>query len=144
MMRYYDVVSRRDTDGTWLLTLPAFPEAASHGLIRLKAFRNIRKALHVAIATRMQDKEALPIPLEGDPKDNFVPIPPLLLIKSALYMAIRSKGVSMGEFARMMQMTDESAARLLRVEQNSNLDILQKALGEVGVKMEVRLTGGVI
>lgn len=141
-MRYYDVVSRRDTDGTWLLTMPAFPETASLGLIRLKAFKNIRKALHATIATRMLDKEALPIPLEGEPKDNFVPVPPLLLIKSALYTAVRAKGLSAGQFAQMMQMTEESASRLLKVEHNSNLDILQKALGEFGVRMEIRLSGG--
>ena len=141
-MRYYDVVGRRDTNGTWLLTIPAFPEAASFGSIRAKAFKNAAKALQTTIAARIKDNEPLPIPLSGSPTDNFLEVPPLLYLKGALYIGMREKGISRERLAQMMYAPEDRVDRLLAVDRNSELGLLQAALRHVGIGMEVKVIGG--
>lgn len=141
MMRYYDVVGRRDTNGTWLLTLPALPETASFGGFRKRAFKHLERALLTTFAARIQDNEPLPEPINGCPADNFIEVQPLLYLKGALYMGMREKGISRLDLAAMLQIPADRVDRLLAVERNSQLDLLQDALRQVDVQLEVVVSG---
>lgn len=137
-MRWYEVSALRDDNNTWLLTLPSFPEIGSFGASQTKAWNNALKALQVAIAARIDVDEDFPVARHGKPDGTpYIEVPALTLIKSTLYLAMRRQNVTLPELARRMSLQEDRVARLLRIEHNSQLDLLERALAHVGVRMTI-------
>jgi len=95
MGRWYRVVLDMDTNDTFLVTAPQFPEVTTFAGDREEALVNARRAIEEAIAARIADGDDIPHPLDKTSgKGWFVEMPVLVYLKAALYVICRDKGIS--------------------------------------------------
>lgn len=136
MARLYEIVLTMDeaTDGalSWLATSPAFPEIATFGDTQEEACRNGLKAIEEAVAARIHDGDAVPLPIDDSAgKGRFVELSALTFLKIALYMICKEKDVSRAELARKLGWHREQVDRLFRLDHKSQLDQLESAFKAV-------------
>jgi Uncharacterized conserved protein len=140
MGRYYEVVFTMDEADngalSWLVTAPAFPEVITFGDTQEDACRSGLMAIEEAIAARIADGEAVPLPLKDTPgKGRFVELSALTFLKTALYMICREKDISRAELARRLNWHREQVDRLFRLDHRSRLDQMEAAFKEIGVPL---------
>lgn len=136
-MAWYELKLQADGD-EWLVTAPAFPEVTTFGEDHEAACRNGRAAIEEAIAGRIADSEAIPVPmLDTPPKGFFVQMSLMVTLKSALYMILRDNGQTRADLMRLLGWHREQVDRLFRLEHNSTLDQLEKAFAALGVTLRV-------
>ncbi len=71
-MKLYPLTLLKDDNDTWLVTSPDFPEVTTYGATKPEASYWGSKAIKEAIASRLRNNEAIPLP--SDTGDIFVPI----------------------------------------------------------------------
>lgn len=139
-MRWYEVVATQDDNGSWLVTSPVVPELATFGRNRSKAFAAAALGLQAAINARIEIGAPVPIPETGYAGErSHVAIPHLAYIKICLYLAMKEAKVSGPVLAGRLKTTPDRVERLLRIEHNSQLDLLSAALEELGYAMNVEI-----
>jgi antitoxin HicB len=67
----------------------------------------------------------------------MIPVPPLVAAKLALYGAMREQGVSEAELARRLGVGEQAVRALLHLKRRTYLGLLERALAELGVRLEV-------
>lgn len=140
MMRWYEVTATEDDNGSWLITSPTFPELATFGRNRSKAFAGAALGLQAAITARIETGASLPSPETGYAGErSHVSIPHLAYIKICLYLAMKDAKVSGPVLAGRLKTTPDRVERLLRIEHNSQLDLLTAALEEVGMSISIEV-----
>jgi antitoxin HicB len=138
MGRWYRVALDMDTNDSFLVTAPQFPEVTTFGRDQKEALSNGRRAIEEAIAARIAEGDDIPHPLERTSgKGWFVEIPVLVYLKAALYMICRDKGISRAEIARRMHVHREQVDRLFRLDHNSRLDQIENAFRAIDVPLRV-------
>jgi len=132
---WYELTLRPD-DGTWLVTAPAFAAVVSYGASQKEACQNGPNAIEEAIAGRIADGAETPEPLMGPTgRGRFVEMSQLVFLKSALYMILRSKGMTRADLMRKLGWHREQIDRLFRLDHNSRLDQLEEAFKAIEVPL---------
>ena len=146
MSRWYEVKLKPDSNDTWLVTVPAFPEVTTFGSTQQDACEHARDAIEEAIAGRISDGDDIPPPLaETSGKGFYVELPLLPFFKAALYMIARAKKVSRAELARLLTaergkpVHREQVDRLFRLDHNSQFDQIEAAFKALGVPIGVNV-----
>jgi len=140
MSRWFEVKLDMDSNGTFLVTAPAFPEVTTYGEDQESACRNARKAIEEAIAARIADGDDIPHPLDATTaKGWFVELQLLPYFKAALYMISRDKGITRAEIARRMGVHREQVDRIFRLDHNSRMDQIEAAFKAIGVAVTVEI-----
>ncbi len=67
----------------------------------------------------------------------MIPVPPLVAAKLALYSAMQDRGVSAAELTRRLGVGGKVVASLLDLKRRTYLGQLERALAELGVRLEV-------
>ena len=127
-----------DDDGAILVTVPDFPEVTTFGEDREEAIARAGDALEEAIAARIHDRAAIPVPSRGK---AYAPLPTLTSVKVLLYQGMREQGVGKAELARRLGWHLPQVDRVLDVEHHSRLDQMDAALGAIGRRLEVTVLG---
>ena len=67
----------------------------------------------------------------------MIPVPPLVAAKLALYGAMREQKVSAAELAHRLGVAEKVVPALLHLKRRTHLRQLERALAELGVRLEV-------
>ncbi len=130
-MAWYKLAIQPD-DGVWLVSSPDFDEVVSFGQTQEEACRNGRNAIEEAIAARIADGEDIPAPMpQTDGKGLFVEMSANVILKAALYMILRAKGMTRADLMRKLGWHREAVDRLFRLSHKSKLDSLEAAFKAV-------------
>jgi antitoxin HicB len=78
----------------------------------------------------------VPSPARGRP---VAILPPLVAAKLALYEAMRAQRITRTELARRLGLQENGVRRLLDLDHRSHIDQLDRALGALGKRLEVRV-----
>ena len=133
----YRVQLAPDDNGTFLVTLPDFPELTTFGDTREEALSYALSALEEAIAARMSDRQEIPLPSRGRAWDSRVSLPMQASLKVLLYQAMWSEGVRKSDLARRMSIHKQEVDRILDLNHATNLSKLERAFDVLGKKLSI-------
>ncbi len=134
-MPWYEIRIEPDDDGTFLVTVPAFPEITTFADTPDEASVIAPAAVEEAIAARMADGEDVPLPAavaDLVKLEHAAELTLLAYVKVTLYMLARREGITRAELARRLNWKREQVDRLFRLEHNSQLGQLDAAFKAIG------------
>jgi len=137
-MLTYGARLRKDTNGTFLATVPDLPEVVTFGETREEAISRVRDVVEDCLAEYVARRRPIPRPAKS-PGRHRVTVPALTEMKIALYEALRSEGVTKSELARRMNVHPPQVDRLLDFKHASRLDQIEAALRALGQKLVVSI-----
>jgi antitoxin HicB len=126
-----------ESDGSAVnLRFPDVPGARTWGDDEAEALSLAEDCLVTALYGCIRFGE--PIPRPGPARGRpMIPVPPLVAAKLALYGAMREQGVSEAELARRLGVGEPAVRALLHLKRRTYLGLLERALAELGVRLEV-------
>ncbi|WP_062018464.1 hypothetical protein [Aureimonas sp. AU4] len=140
MMRWYEAQPAQEGDRAWVVTCAAFPELVTLGQNRTRAFANASLGVQAAIAARIADRAPVPWPETGRAGTRAsITLPPLAYIKLSLYALMREGDVTTAELAQRLGTAEDRVERLLRIEHNSQIDLLASAIWALGGTLDVEV-----
>ena len=122
----YPVNVDRDAAGWLLVTSPDFPEAATDGETLAEALSEAHDCLDEALAGRIVRQEPIPVPSPARRRHMAVPSA-VIATKTALYEALRRKGLSEAAFARVMRIHAGDVRRMLDPAHSTSIGSLARA-----------------
>ncbi|WP_321842468.1 type II toxin-antitoxin system HicB family antitoxin [Paraburkholderia bannensis] len=128
-----------DTNGTWLVTFPDIPEAASVGDDEEEALMNGLDALESAIEIYFDEKREIPAPGKPRPGQPSVTLPALVVSKVLLANEMIRQGVRKAELARRLDVHMPQVDRLLDPRHSSRLDAMEAAFSKLGKRLEISI-----
>ncbi|WP_372053470.1 type II toxin-antitoxin system HicB family antitoxin (plasmid) [Tistrella mobilis] len=118
---------------------PDVPGVTTWGDDTAEALRNVVDALVAGIEVWIGHGEPIPMPSAPRPGQVMVDLPPLVAAKLALYDAMRAQDISKSELARRIGVDESLVRRLLDLRHRSRLDQLERALGVVGLRIQLHI-----
>src|SRR5437763_17204343 len=100
------------TDGRFVVTFKALPEAITQGKTVEDALAEAADALEEAIAGRIQRGDPIPEPSK-EASLPLVPVPAQTAAKAALYLTLRETGITKSELAARLDCEEKEVRRLL-------------------------------
>ena len=131
----FRVSLQTDPDGGVLATFPDVPEAITSGHDRDDAIRSAQEALAVALFGYL--KEGRPIPVSKRKSGVLVAPQTTDVLKIAVVEAWMDSGLSKSEFARMLDINEKEARRILDPDAATKADRLEGALSVLGRKVHI-------
>jgi len=140
----YVVAIEQQSDGSFLVTCPDFPELLTEGSTREGAVEEAGDALEEVVAARIRRGEDLPdpSPTRDDVDSEEILLPAIMAAKAALAMALRRTGMSQVAFARKLGNDEKDVRRLLDPKHASKLTSLQSALRVFNQEVEISIIDG--
>jgi antitoxin HicB len=132
-----------DEDGGFVVTMPDLPEVVTQGDDGLDALEQASDALDEALAGRIRRGDEIPRPSSRRHGQRVVVPTPLIAAKAALYLKLRSSGLTKSDFARELRCDVREVRRLLDPKHPSKLPRLVRALAALGGRLELRLVEAV-
>lgn len=132
----YALVLTPDDNGTFLVTCPDLPEVTTFGEDEDDALMRAVDALEEALAARISQRKALPLPTPH-PGLPTVALPAQTMLKLALYRTMQESGISKTELARRLSAHGPQVDRLLDLQHKSRMDSLESALHLLGKRVLV-------
>lgn len=133
----YRIHLKPDDNGTFFVTSPDFPELTSFGETREDALRHALGAFEEAIEARISDREEIPAPSKGRPRDIRVTLPVQAAVKVLLYQSMKKDGIRKSELARRMSIHKQEVDRILDLNHATNLSRIERAFEVLGKKLMV-------
>jgi antitoxin HicB len=118
------------------LRFPDVPGARTWGDDEAEAWSLAEDCLVTALYGCIRFGEPIPKPSPARGR-SMIPVPPLVAAKLALYAAMREQGVSEAELAQRLGVAEKVVAALLHLKRRTHLGQLERALAELGVRLEV-------
>lgn len=136
-MLSYNVTFTPDTNGTYLIQYPDFPEGAS-------VTEDLKEwgppaAVGLEAVMQMYIDARRPIPLRSDSGDASVPIGSMQTAKVLLSNEMVRQGVRKTDLARRLGIHNPQVDRLLDLGHNSKMDAIEAACKELGKRLDVSL-----
>lgn len=125
-------------EGGYLVTFRDLPMAITQGETKAQALENAADALAEAIASFIDDEETVPEPSAPREGEHPVPLPLQMSLKAALYLAAKEKRLSKRSLARLLNVDEKEARRILDPHHGTRLPVIERALHALGKKFEVR------
>jgi antitoxin HicB len=120
------------------LRFPDVPGARTWGDDEAEAMALAEDCLVTALYGCIRFLEKIPTPSPAR-RRPIISVPPLVAMKLALYSAMREQGVSNAELAQRLGVGEKVVASLLHLKRRSYLGQLERALAELGVRLEMRV-----
>ena len=120
------------------LRFPDIPGARTWGDDEAEAMSLAEDCLVTALYGCIRFLEEIPTPSRARGRP-MISVPPLVAMKLALYSAMRERGISNAELARRLGVGEKVVASLLHLKRRSYLGQLERALAELGVRLEMRV-----
>lgn len=134
-MLSYPILLEPDGD-TVLATSPDFPELATFGEDREDALFRAVEALETAIAHRIDGRDDIPQPSDGE---DHVTLSTQIALKVALYQAMREQGVKKSELGRRLNWHSPQVDRLFDIHHASRLDQVEAAFAALGLRLDLQV-----
>ncbi|MDT6961535.1 type II toxin-antitoxin system HicB family antitoxin [Cupriavidus sp. SZY C1] len=135
----YPVILTRDSNGTLLVTFPDIPEAISVGNDEADALAQALDALEAALDIYFDMRRPIPLPSKPRRGQRTVTLPALVTAKVLLANEMLAQGVRKAELARRLDVHMPQVDRLLDLRHSSKLEMIEKALGSLGRRLDVQL-----
>lgn len=139
MLQAYPVELSPNGEGGYIARFPDVPEALTEGDTREEALAWAQDALVVALTGYVDARRDLPHPSKPRRGQPLLALPPLVAIKLVLYQAMRDQGFTQAELARRLGCDSRQVRRLLDLDHNSRLDLMDAALRALGKKLLVNV-----
>jgi antitoxin HicB len=136
---YPVVLTPDEDDGGFVVSFPDLPEAITQGEDELDALEQAADALDEALAGRIRRGDEIPRPSERRHRQRIVVPTPLMAAKAALYLTLRSSGLTKSDLARALKCDVREVRRLLDPKHPSKLPRLVRALTVLGGRLELML-----
>jgi antitoxin HicB len=133
---HYPIRIQKDSNSTFLVTFPDFPEAATFGDDRADARRRAVDALETAIQGRIADREEIPEPSTGR---EVIELPTQAAVKVEVYRRMRERQISKARLARLLGRHRPEIDRLLDLRHATRLDLIDEAMSAMGARLSLRV-----
>ena len=131
----YRVRLEDDPDGGVLATFADVPEAISHGEDREAAILSAREALAVALFGYLKEGRKLP---RAKRRSGLLVAPQATdVLKIAVVEAWTESRLSKSEFARLLNVDEKEARRILNPDSATKADRLEDALSVLGRRLHI-------
>jgi antitoxin HicB len=138
-MLTYPLHLERDTNGTWLVTVPDLPEAVTFGGDEAEAMERARDVIEVCLAEYVARRLPLPSPSPAKKGARRVSVSPLVEMKLSIYEGMRKQDIGKAELARRLNCHLPQVDRLLDLHHASRLDQIEAALRALGKGLVIRV-----
>jgi antitoxin HicB len=135
----YPVTLTPDSNGTLLVTFADIPEANAVGTDEADALRQGLDALEAALDIYFDMRRPVPMPSRARRGQPVVTLPALVTAKVLLANEMLAQGVRKAELARRLDVHMPQVDRLLNLRHSSKLEMIEKALGSLGRRLDVQL-----
>jgi antitoxin HicB len=141
----YPAVLTAGKKGQFTVQFPDLPEAITSGRNLADALAQASDCLEEAIAGRISDGLEIPEPSAPRRKQDsrgqraVILLTATMAAKAALYLTIRSAGVSNSELARRLDVDEREIRRLLDPRHATRLARIQQVLEALGQRLVVSL-----
>jgi antitoxin HicB len=135
----YPVLLERDTNDTFLVTFPGFPEAHTFGEDEKDALARAADLLLDVLADYMDDRKEIPAPRPIAKKGRSLEVPVLAAAKIELYRAMRANKIGKSGLARSLGWNVRQIDRLLDLHHPSQLDQLEAAFRALGKRLRIQV-----
>ncbi|HUI25488.1 MAG TPA: type II toxin-antitoxin system HicB family antitoxin [Candidatus Kryptonia bacterium] len=133
----YPIRVSRDRAGRYLITFPDLPRCATDGRTVAEALDEAADALEEAIAHRIAQGLEIPPPSRLKKGRRAVSLSAQMSAKAALYLALRTAGISQSALARRLDVGEAEVRRMLNPRHNTRLRRLEQALAALGQRLVV-------
>jgi antitoxin HicB len=138
-MLRFPVVLTPDENGTVIAEVPDIPGTMTFGLDEAEALDMALDAALTMLSAMMDDSEDIPSPSEPTAGQNCIELPPMAVVKLAVYQGMKDQGVSQLKMAARLHTDAKSVRRLLDLYHHSKWDHLEMALEALGYRVQVRV-----
>jgi antitoxin HicB len=138
MIRYRVLLSP-DDNATILVTSPNFPEVITFGETRADALRYAVGAFREMIASKIQNKQPIPVLSKIRAKDDFITLPLQTEMKIRMYESMRESGTKKADLARKMKLRRQEIERLLNFEHATSLNKIESAFAAMGKTLKIEV-----
>jgi antitoxin HicB len=138
-MLNYPITLMPDSNGTFLVSFPDFPEANSVGDSVDKAKLNAVDALVTALAIYFDERRSVPAPSEPLPGQAVVALPALETAKVLLWNEMHARKVRKADLARMLDVHTPQIDRLFDLKHSSKIEFVEQAAKALGKSLTVSL-----
>jgi antitoxin HicB len=128
-----------DEEGRLVVHFPDLPEALTDGADEAEALAEAADCLSEALAGRINRSEDIPPPSRLRRGQHWVAPEPTIALKAALYMALRTQGMTVADLARRLDIDARKTARLIDPRAASRLSDLEAALSALGYAIAIEL-----
>jgi antitoxin HicB len=139
-MLNYPLTLTPDSNGTFLVTFPDFPEATSVGEDEEDALRNAVDALETALMIYFTERRAVPLPSEPSPGGRVVALPALETAKVLLWNEMHLQKIRKADLARMLDVHTPQVDRLFDLTHSSKIEFVEQAAKALGKSISISLT----
>jgi antitoxin HicB len=134
----YPVILKADKrDGGFVVTCRDLPEVVTQGESIEEAVQQASGALEAAVEVRILDGLDIPAPSAKKRGEHLAVLPVTTAIKAALYLAMHEYGISKSELARLMELDEKEARRILDPRHSTRISTMERALHMLGKRVEV-------
>lgn len=138
-MLRYPVVLTPDENGTFIAEVPDIPGAFTFGRDEAEALDMALDVALTMLCAIMDDGEDIPSPSEPTAEQPVIELPPMAVVKLAIYQAMKDQGVNQLKMAARLHTDPKSIRRLLDLYHRSKWDHLEMALESLGYRVQVRV-----
>lgn len=138
-MLNYPVTLTPDTNGSYLVGFPDFPEANSVGDDEADALRNAVYALETALEIYFDQRRPVPAPSEPAAGQRIVALPALDTAKVLLWNEMHAQQLRKADLARMLDVHTPQVDRLFDLAHSSKIEFVELAAKALGKTLNVSL-----
>lgn len=126
-----------DTNGTFLVTFPDVPEAATDATDKGAVNDRATEALAVGLSFYVEAGRTIPPPSTPKRGQILIRLAAGTVTKLALYQTMKARGITQSELARRLGIHRQQAARIVDPAHNTKFEVLEAALAAVGKRLSV-------
>ncbi|KQN70201.1 transcriptional regulator [Duganella sp. Leaf61] len=138
-MLNYPITLTPDSNGTYLVGFPDFPEANSVGDDKEDALRNAVDALETVLSIYFDERRPVPLPSTADVGDAVVTLPALETAKVLVWNEMFEQNLRKADLARALDVHTPQVDRLFDLGHSSKIEFVEQAAKALGKKLQVTL-----
>jgi antitoxin HicB len=138
-MLNYPITLTPDSNGSYLVGFPDFPEANSVGDDREDALINAVDALETALSIYFDERRPVPMPSPADAGDAVVALPTLETAKVLVWNEMFAQKIRKADLARMLNVHTPQVDRLFDLGHSSKIEFVEQAAKALGKTLNVSL-----
>lgn len=134
---FYALTLSKDSNGTWLVDVPALPHVHTFGKRKADARARALDAVLTGLEMLVDSKESIPAPLAVAPKGEAVRVSALVAAKVELHNAMLAQGVGKYRLGKRLSWHSPQVDRLVNFRHASKVDQIEQALEALGRRLVV-------
>ncbi|MGE0363058.1 MAG: type II toxin-antitoxin system HicB family antitoxin [Vicinamibacterales bacterium] len=134
---FYSLVLSKDSNGTWLVDVPALPHVHTFGDTKAEARERARDAIVTGLDLLVDQKAPIPAPLAHAPDGDAVAVSTIVAAKIELHNAMLAQKIGKYRLGKALGWHLPQVDRLVDFRHASRLDQIEQALQVVGRRLVV-------